>query len=183
MLGTSDAWSMIRSSHRPSDSAYYIEGCRISELLAQNSYFRNSGEWVPNPLFYAPLFPLDIFKGWSTFLEHCVSWQVFEMFPWPFSVPMALARVSELKWWQKWSNECLFFDNIGIAKIQNWLGWKGLSKRCIIKTIVTFERYHYQTISISIFVNLKKLKPWQNKKGRTFVEMHCFSDHYFFFRF
>ena len=67
--------------------------------LAQNSYFRNSGEWVPNPFFYAPLFPLDIFKGWSTFLEHCVSWQVFEMFPWPFSVPMALARVSWLKWW------------------------------------------------------------------------------------
>ena len=36
---------------------------RTTELLAQNSYFRNSGEWVPNPLFYAPLFPLDIFKG------------------------------------------------------------------------------------------------------------------------
>ena len=106
---------------------------RTTELLAQNSYFRNSGEWVPNPLFYAPLFPLDIFKGWSTFLEHCVSWQVFEMFPWPFSVPMALARVSELKWWQKWSDECLFFDNIGIAKIQNWLGWKGFLNDTIIK--------------------------------------------------
>ena len=29
MLGTSDAWSMSRSSHRPSEPAYYIEDCRI----------------------------------------------------------------------------------------------------------------------------------------------------------
>jgi hypothetical protein len=29
-LGTSDAWSMRRSSHRPSNSAYYIEDSRIS---------------------------------------------------------------------------------------------------------------------------------------------------------
>ena len=32
MLGTSDAWSMSRSSHQPSDQAYYIEDCRISTL-------------------------------------------------------------------------------------------------------------------------------------------------------
>ena len=30
VLGTSDAWSMRRSSQRPSDPAYYIEDCRIS---------------------------------------------------------------------------------------------------------------------------------------------------------
>ena len=29
MLGTSDAWLMRRSSHRPTDPAYYIEDCRI----------------------------------------------------------------------------------------------------------------------------------------------------------
>ena len=29
MLGTSDAWSMSRLSHGPSDPAYYIEDCLI----------------------------------------------------------------------------------------------------------------------------------------------------------
>ena len=29
ILGTSDAWSMSSSPHRPSDPAYYIEDCRI----------------------------------------------------------------------------------------------------------------------------------------------------------
>ena len=29
--GTSDAWSMSYSSQRPSNSAYYIEDCRISK--------------------------------------------------------------------------------------------------------------------------------------------------------
>ena len=29
MLGTSDAWSMSRLSHRPSKPAYYIEDCWI----------------------------------------------------------------------------------------------------------------------------------------------------------
>ena len=33
MLGTSDAWSMRRSFHRPSDPAYYIEDCRIFGLF------------------------------------------------------------------------------------------------------------------------------------------------------
>ena len=32
MLGTSDAWSMSRSSIRPSEPAYYIEDCRIFAL-------------------------------------------------------------------------------------------------------------------------------------------------------
>ena len=32
ILGTSDAWSMRRSSHRLIDTAYYIEDCRISVL-------------------------------------------------------------------------------------------------------------------------------------------------------
>jgi hypothetical protein len=32
MLGISDAWSMSRLSHRPSDPAYYIEDCRISQF-------------------------------------------------------------------------------------------------------------------------------------------------------
>ena len=31
MLGTSDTWSMSRSSHRPSEPAYYIEDCQISK--------------------------------------------------------------------------------------------------------------------------------------------------------
>ena len=30
ILGTSNAWSMSRSSHQPSDPAYYIEDCWIS---------------------------------------------------------------------------------------------------------------------------------------------------------
>ena len=29
ILGTSDAWSMSRSSQRPTNPAYYIEDCRI----------------------------------------------------------------------------------------------------------------------------------------------------------
>ena len=29
MLGTSDAWSTSRSSHRPREPGYYIEDCRI----------------------------------------------------------------------------------------------------------------------------------------------------------
>ena len=33
MLGTSDAWAMSRSSHRPSEPAYYIEDCRISNTF------------------------------------------------------------------------------------------------------------------------------------------------------
>ena len=32
ILGTSDAWSMRRSSHRPINPAYYIEDCWISNL-------------------------------------------------------------------------------------------------------------------------------------------------------
>ena len=34
ILGTSDAWSMSRSSLRPSDPAYYIEDCWILDLRA-----------------------------------------------------------------------------------------------------------------------------------------------------
>ena len=34
MLGTSDAWLMSHSSHRPSKPAYYIEDCRISRSRA-----------------------------------------------------------------------------------------------------------------------------------------------------
>ena len=34
MLGTSDAWSMSRSSHRPSEPAYYIEDCRILSVIS-----------------------------------------------------------------------------------------------------------------------------------------------------
>ena len=33
ILGTSDDWSMRKSSHRPSKAAYYIEDCWISCLL------------------------------------------------------------------------------------------------------------------------------------------------------
>ena len=32
ILGTSDAWSIIQSSHKPSNSAYHIEHCQISIL-------------------------------------------------------------------------------------------------------------------------------------------------------
>ena len=35
MLGTSDTWSMSRSSHRPSEPAHYIEDCRISHDLGR----------------------------------------------------------------------------------------------------------------------------------------------------
>ena len=31
ILGTSDTWSTSRLSHRPSDPAYYIVDCRISD--------------------------------------------------------------------------------------------------------------------------------------------------------
>ena len=37
MLGTSDAWSMSRLSHRPSKPAYYIEDCRILGRIIKNS--------------------------------------------------------------------------------------------------------------------------------------------------
>ena len=33
-LGTSDTWSMSRSSQRPSKPAYYIEDCRISYMYS-----------------------------------------------------------------------------------------------------------------------------------------------------
>ena len=36
ILGTSDAWSTSRWSHRPSDPAYYIEDCRILEKQHYN---------------------------------------------------------------------------------------------------------------------------------------------------
>jgi hypothetical protein len=42
MLGTSDAWLMSRSSHRPRDPAYYIEDCRFSNV----EVFCNSSECV-----------------------------------------------------------------------------------------------------------------------------------------
>ena len=42
MLGTSDAWSMSRSSHRPSEPAYYIEDCRISKA---SSYRTGYLDW------------------------------------------------------------------------------------------------------------------------------------------
>ena len=35
MLGTSDNWLMSRLSHRPSDSAYYIEDCWILNTYTQ----------------------------------------------------------------------------------------------------------------------------------------------------
>ena len=39
MIGTSDAWSMSRSSHWPSDPAYYIEDCRILTMLRNSQSF------------------------------------------------------------------------------------------------------------------------------------------------
>ena len=42
ILGTSDAWSMRRSSYRPSYLAYYIEVCRISNLLQKSCPKQNS---------------------------------------------------------------------------------------------------------------------------------------------
>ena len=35
ILGTSDACSMSRLAHRPSDPAYYIEDCRIFQLAVR----------------------------------------------------------------------------------------------------------------------------------------------------
>ena len=37
-LGTSDAWSMRRSSHRSNNPAYYIEDCQISDLVQRRSW-------------------------------------------------------------------------------------------------------------------------------------------------
>ena len=39
MLGTSDAWSMSRSSQQTSDPAYYIEDCRILYVIASSDIF------------------------------------------------------------------------------------------------------------------------------------------------
>ena len=36
ILVTSDAWSMRRPSHRPSDPGYHIEDCRISVVFHAN---------------------------------------------------------------------------------------------------------------------------------------------------
>ena len=37
MLGTSDAWSMSRLSHRPNEPEYYIEDCWISDIDTSQS--------------------------------------------------------------------------------------------------------------------------------------------------
>ena len=58
MLGTSDAWSMSRSSHRPSKPAYYIEDWRISEprcefvslLQFDENFFLTSTRSVEGPV-------------------------------------------------------------------------------------------------------------------------------------
>ena len=51
ILGTSDAWSMRQSSHRPSNPAYYIEDCWIlsSDRIrnGQNVTLRNESQYVP----------------------------------------------------------------------------------------------------------------------------------------
>ena len=46
MLGTLDAWSMSRWSHRPREPAYYIEDCRILSWLigSQESMIENKEE-------------------------------------------------------------------------------------------------------------------------------------------
>ena len=41
MLGTSDAWTMSRLSHRPSDPAYYIEDCGIFVYFYMSSHFQD----------------------------------------------------------------------------------------------------------------------------------------------
>ena len=41
MLGTSNAWSMSHLSQRPGDPAYYIEDCRIYDIIETlASYFQ-----------------------------------------------------------------------------------------------------------------------------------------------
>ena len=42
ILGTSDAWSMRRSSHRPSDPAYYIKDCPISNTIGAKTFLLKS---------------------------------------------------------------------------------------------------------------------------------------------
>ena len=61
-LGTSDAWAMRRSSHHPSNSAYYIEDCRILDTsdfklepqcrLFNNDFFLVAGHF--NHLIFIP---------------------------------------------------------------------------------------------------------------------------------
>ena len=41
MLGTSDAWSMSHSFHRPSEPAYYIEDCRILSICGSKNIYSN----------------------------------------------------------------------------------------------------------------------------------------------
>ena len=42
IFGTSDAWSMGRSSHQANDTEYYIKDCRISRLLFSFGTFESS---------------------------------------------------------------------------------------------------------------------------------------------
>ena len=65
ILGTSDAWSMSRSSHQPSDPAYYIEDCRIyskeKNLLSKSCL---SWNWIAKDLqkwYLIKKFPTTVF--------------------------------------------------------------------------------------------------------------------------
>ena len=51
MIGTSDSWSMRRSSHQPINPAYYIEDCRISggaDKLVMSSSWNFSARAEPS---------------------------------------------------------------------------------------------------------------------------------------
>ena len=50
MLGTSDTWSMSRSSQQPSEPAYYIVDCQIFDLLG-----------IHNPCSRCPILLLKLY--------------------------------------------------------------------------------------------------------------------------
>ena len=56
ILGISDAWSMSRSSHRPSEPAYYIEDCRISSQTGGLCSVRADGRGLEALLASASIF-------------------------------------------------------------------------------------------------------------------------------
>ena len=63
MLGTSDAWSTIRLSHRPSEPAYYIVDCRILKVQSRRTQVQTqSPEKFHILSCFVIVFPLNIKK-------------------------------------------------------------------------------------------------------------------------
>ena len=57
IFGTSDAWLISRSSHRPSNPAYYIEDCRISSEYFGPPQQKQDGAGIIHSVLSSIYFP------------------------------------------------------------------------------------------------------------------------------